>query len=97
MELPEADEEPRFEWLEYRKKTEICYVSDFLKAHRGQPASFYETLDLADPNPDDPTVTKKYGNLSKITDIMYKKIVMHGQLESLGKIARKTGAASRGT
>ena len=26
---------------------------------------------------------------------MYKKIVMHGQLESLGKIARKTGAASR--
>jgi len=81
--------------IEYRKRPEICYVNDFLKAHRSEPSSFYEALDLADPNDDPTTTTKKYGNLSEVTDVMYKKIVMHGQLESLGKIARKTGAASR--
>lgn len=79
--------------IEYQKKHEVCYVTDFLKEHQNEPKSFYEALDL--PLPSAEATVKRHANLNEVTDGLYKKILMHGQLEPISKIAKKTGGKNR--
>lgn len=70
-------------------------MKDFIEQSKVDSPDFLKSLDL--PNLSEGSIATKPANLSEVTDSMYKKIVMHGALESTNKIARRTGALRKGT
>ncbi|EAR90461.2 hypothetical protein TTHERM_00113110 (macronuclear) [Tetrahymena thermophila SB210] len=84
-----------FDWVNYNTTEDktLNYLSDFLKLN-GENNLDYFKLDLVEF--EDVNIVQHHSQVSSITDDLYKRILRYGQIENIQRIAKKSGAISKG-
>ncbi|KAL4500524.1 hypothetical protein ABPG72_002948 [Tetrahymena utriculariae] len=84
-----------FDWVNYNTTEDktLNYLSDFLKLN-GESNLDYFKLDLVEF--EDVNIVQHHSQVSSITDDLYKRILRYGQIENIQRIAKKSGAISKG-